>query len=221
MRHLIVLFLLLSSLSCSRGYFNTVEVEYNYKEAYDLVHGLKNGTLIVQLPCEKRKVELLTSLYQKEKDSVKKQERKEELENYQVNLARIHEAMVKGVNQFYNFSKVAIVPDTLITEFKSGKRKNIFLNPDFTFKEDMFIDTSQTILYLRNHRDYDQLLIKKPNGASPPNPFPYGSTVPTHELDRIDFDSKPISEDNTSIFKAIITINERLVGFYLNAKSPK
>jgi len=220
MKYIFLLVLVLIGFSCSRGYYNVTQNYYDYDEAYELVHKLTKGTLIVQIPCERRKIQLMTLLFEKEKNLIEKKRLKIELDEFKNKLLIVQKTMISGTEKFYIYSKYAFVPDTLINDFKNGKRENIFIDSALSFKKDISIDTSNIIMFLRSLRDYDDLFIHKSDGKYPPRPFPYASTVPTRDFDRVDFDTKPISKDNTGIYKAIITINERLVGFYEYNKAP-
>ena len=221
MNRIVLLLLIFISFSCSRGYYNTVQSYYNYEEAYQLVHGLKEGTLIVQIPCNKKKADIFKSLYEKEENIEKKAELKNEYDQLTYQIYRNQQSLLNGINKYYNFSNYVFVPDTLIKEFKKGKREDIFLKADLTFEENVDIDTTKTIMLLRDFRDYDDLYIYKLDGSVPPKPFPYASTIPTSDIVVLGADVIDKSDENMDVHQAIFTIDARLKNFYNHNKKPK
>jgi len=206
--------------SCTRGYYNTTQDYYDYEESFQLIHDLKDGILIVQIPYEKRKFDILKRIYEKEPNPEKKASLKEEYDALILDLKQTQKSLILGTIDYYKFSDFAFVPDTLINEFKKGERKNIFLDNDLSLGKEVNIDTSKTILFLRDLRDYDNLFIHKFDGTYPPAPFPYTSQVPTGEMDRIDIDSPHVLGIKNGILRALYTVNKRLTGFYTNSKFP-
>lgn len=221
MKYIALLLLIFISFSCSRGYFNTVQSYYDYEEAYQLVHGLKDGTLIVQIPCNKRKKEIFKNLYEKEEDIERKAELKNDYDQITYQLQRNQKSLLNGIIKYYNFSQYVFIPDTLLRDFKNGKRENIFLKPNLTFEPNIDVDTTKTIMILRDFRDYDDLYIYKIDGSIPPNPFPYASTVPTGGINVLAANVIEKSEENMDVHEAIYTINARLKNFHNHYKGPR
>ena len=220
MRVLGLLMLIFLTISCSRGYYNVSQTYYDFEESYELVEALKEGMLIIQIPCTKKKTEILYSMYLKEEDPDKKSKLKEEYEQETLQLAFTQESIFKATMKYYDFSDYAFVPDTLIRAFKNGRRDNIFLKPDLTLGEEIKIDETKEIFYLRYVRDFDDLRIYRKDGSVPPDPFPYASTVPTGDMDLFDLEETSEMHLNIKIFHAINIVNKRLKGFLEKNKSP-
>jgi len=203
-------------VSCSNSrYYDLTETYYDLDKSVDLIRGLKEGTLIVQIPCERRKLEVLKKVYINQKDPEKKQEQKEEYEKFKDYLKFVQETIIENTINNYSFSKYAFVPDTLITAFKKGQRENIFLDASFEFTNDVKIDASELTLFLRGQRDYDYLCIHEFNGKFPPRPFPYNSNLST--LEKPAFGTHfPFDRPSMSIFirDAIANVNNKLNLFY-------
>lgn len=206
-------------VACERGYYNSTETYYNKKEAKELINGLKEGFLIVQIPCEKKKREILYSLYENETDASKKEEYKKDYDAFLLELEVAQIGLYNGVKSFYSFSDYAFIPDTLIGNFKKGRRDNIFLNDSLEVGKEINIDTSQMVLILRDHRDYDNLYIHKLNGSFPPSPFPYSTQLPLINKTKIDVFEMAKLKGSDRFFHAIYIMNQRLASFYNKANS--
>jgi hypothetical protein len=214
MRNLVLILFLLFTISCTRGFYNTTETYEDPQEARDLIKGLRDGTLIVQIPFEKKKVEILKSLYLKEGDPAVRKRLKEDHDIFLEELVDNQKSIVEGIVSIYSFSRYAFVPDTLIKEFKDGKRDNIFLNNDLTLGKVVDIDTTKTILFLRDHRDYDNLFIHKFNGTYPPNPFPYTTQLPLKPNAKVNYMELFNLKTYNSLHHAIYIMDRKLRGFY-------
>ena len=208
-------------ISCSNSrYFDLTETYYDLDKSVELIHGLKDGTLIVQIPCERRKLEVLKKIYTNQKDPEKKKEQKKDYEEFKEYLRFVQETIIENTNKSYTFSKYAFVPDTLITAFKRGQRKNVFINESFEFTNDIEIGETELTLFLRGHRDYDYLYIHESNGKFPPRPFPYNSNLSTLEQPAMGT-HVPFDKASMSIFirDAIANVNNKLALFYEKHKT--
>lgn len=219
MKNIVLFFLIASFLSCDRGYYNALQNEYNYEEAYNLAQGLKDGILIIQIPTDRRKLALLESMHEKETDLAKKALSKENLTNARDKLESVQYDMIAATLEYYKFSDFAFVPDSLIKEFKEGQRENIFLEYDLTLGKKVDIDDSKTIMFLRQHRDYDHLFVHQYDGTYPPAPFPYTSQLALKNTDEVAFD-KLVSIKNEYIYHAIYIVDRKLTSFLGKYKNP-
>lgn len=222
MRLILGLFIIVSIASCSRGFLEHADTYYNHSEAYEMCQKLKTGFLIVQVPCEGRKHKLLKAQLENEKNP-KKRKRLESTYNKELlELSQAQRSLVNGFPAYYDFSKVAFIPDTLISEFKKGRKTNIFFDQNLSLITDQSIDTSSYVMYVRNLRDFDHLYIYTSNNILPPDPFPYSSTVSTNDINILAKSEKTTLIENHQIYMAIVTLNRKLKKlFFTLPPSPK
>ncbi|MDF1696325.1 MAG: hypothetical protein P1U56_10850 [Saprospiraceae bacterium] len=214
-KYLVILVILVLA-SCSRSfYFDTTENEYNEAEAIEIIKGLKKGTLLVQLPCERRKLEVMKKVVAAEKDLDKKAIKQKELDDYQMFLKNIQLEIINNFHTKYSFSKFAFIPDTLVKSFKNGVRNNLFVNSSLEIIDDVPIADDELVLFLRSHRDYDYFYFHKMDGSYPPKPFPYNTNISTLEAPakgtHMPFERRTIE---IHIKDAIGNIDKKLISFY-------
>lgn len=203
--------------SCSNVYYNTAENIRDEKQAMALIKGLKSGTLIVQIPCEKQKLHVMKNLANKEKDPEKKAELQQNYEDQKDYLKMIQSAMIQAANHQYLFSNYYFLPDTSVVAFKKGERDNIFINDEFEYIPKVNIDDNSTILFLRGERQYDYLYVYKPDATYPPEPFPYYSSVKNpfkkarHSYKR---DNARLMDWKKLFYEAFAHMNQNFNNFY-------
>lgn len=219
MRFFLSILLIVFLIGCSRGYYERLDTYYNYPQAYEYCQNLKTSTLIVQIPCEGKKQRLLKSNYLSEANKKKKSRLKEAYTTSMTELAQAQKSLVKSFSEYYNFSKFVFLPDTLVEEFKQGRRENIFLDKNFEFYSDKSINTVDSYMFLRDYVDYDHLYIYTDENKLPPKPFPYSSTVTTKTININKKATKPENIESERIFIAVATINRKLRDFF-HARPP-
>ncbi len=204
-------------MSCSNLYYDTTETYVNKEEAISMINKLKEGTLVIQLPCEKRKLEILEKKANNESDPQKKARYLEEFGNYKLYLNFIQSAIVKAATKHYTFSKLFFLPDTSVVAFKNGQRENTLINDSFEFVNNYKFEESELILLLRGQRYYDYLYIHNLDGSYPPDPFPYYSAMSVflnapNDYDKLD--RKKQIESEKLLYQAFANLNYKLTGFY-------
>jgi len=217
MRIFVFLLFTLLLFSCSNLYYNRVETYHDKKEARTLINELKEGTLVIQIPCEGRKLEVMEKLAISEKNVDKQRLLFKDLEEYKSNLKRMQSAMMEAANKEYRFSKYIFLPDTAVTAFKAGKRDQIAIDSSFNYLDVQNIGEAELIMYVRGTRNHDFLYIFKENGKYPPEPFPYHSSMnpvfsPTNSFnqknDKIFFNWRKLFHE------AFANLNFKLSRFY-------
>lgn len=216
MRLIIGLFIVVVVTSCSRGYLEHADSYYDYSEAYDMCFKLKKGLLVVQVPSEGRKHQLMKIQFENEDNPKKKLKLKSVYENEIVELRKAQRSLVKGFPEYYKFSNVVFVPDTLVKDYKLGRRTNIFLDQELNLTSNISSDTASFTMYLRSFRDYDHLYIYTAENILPPKPFPYSSTVSSSNLNIMAKSENTILIENHQIYTAIVTLNRKLIKLYQN-----
>lgn len=183
LKNSILLILVILFISCSTsGYYDIRENTWNKEEAIRLVKDLKTGTLIVQIPTERRKSEVMLKMISSEKDAAKKALKQQEYYEFKKELSIIQKTLITSIQTDYSFSKYAFVPDSLIKTFKTGIRENVFINEEFKFVNNIEFEDAGSFLYLRSHRDFDDLFFHKEDGSFAPKPFPYQTSISTLEV---------------------------------------
>ncbi len=214
MRLIFGLFIIMSIASCSRGFLEHADTYYDYSEAYDMCYRLKSGLLVVQVPSEGKKHQLMKIQFENEDNPKKREKLKSVYNKEMIELGQAQRSLVNGFPEYYKFSSVAFVPDTLVKEFKLGRRTNIFLNQELELTTNESIDTSKIIMYVRSLRDYDHLYIYTSQNILPPKPFPFSSTVSTSNINIMAKSEKVSPIENNQIYTAIVTLNRKLIKLY-------
>ena len=218
MKLVLAVLVVLCAMGCSRGFLEHKSTYYDYSEAYDMCFRLKSGVLIVQVPSEGKKHRLMKAQFENE-EKPKKKLKLEEAYNKEINeLKQAQRSLVNGFPAYYTFSNVAFIPDSLVHDFQSGKRTEVFLDQDLKLTTDESIDTSQYIMYVRSLRDFDHLYIYTSENKLPPDPFPYSSTVSTGNINIMKKSEKVNPIENHRIYIAIVTLNRKLNKLYTSTK---
>lgn len=219
LKYIYFCFALFLLFSCSRSinFYNLKEAEYDKEKAIQMINEFEEGTLVVQIPCEKQRQNVFQNMIKNESDPEKKAQLSAEYDNFKLYLLYIHQSMVEAVKSEYTFSKYIFVPDTLIKKFKLGMSENIVLDDQLQFIESYEHKDSGLKLYLRGHRDYDHLYLYDLQGDLPPEPFPSRATLGTLESPAIGtysfFDRLTIQK---AISWGIANLNKKLHNFQDN-----
>jgi hypothetical protein len=208
--------------SCTNVYYNTNETVHNKEKAIEMINAFKRGTLVIQIPCDRKKLEVLENKATNETDKQKKVKYLEEFEKQKQNLNFIQTSMMEAAKKQFTFSKYVFLPDTAVLAFKNGQRDDIFIDDSFEFVNDIEISESELILFLRGQRHYDYLYIYNWNNSFPPEPFPYYSSMTTFIKASNDYDKKnyaAIVDWKKLFYEAFANLNLKLANFYEKNKS--
>ncbi len=203
--------------SCKNVYYNTTETVHDEKKAISMITSLKKGVMVIQIPCEKRKLSVLEKQAKNEADPVKKDKYSNELANYKEYLKFIQKSLMEAASKEYKFSRYLFLPDSAVVAFKNGKRDNIFINDSFEFVNETEIEENELVLFLRGQRYYDFLYIHKWDNAYPPEPFPYYSAMatilsPPNSYEKLDWDK--MIDWKALFYEALANLNYKLENFY-------
>jgi len=220
-RYLILCSIVILLASCKNVYYNTTETVYDKNKAISMINGLKKGVLIIQIPCERRKLAVLEKKAKNEADPEKKEKYSNELENYKLYLNFIQKSLMEAATKEYKFSKYVFLPDSSVVAFKNGQRKNILINESFEFVNDAEISENEQTLFLRGQRYYDFLYIHNWDSSYPPEPFPYYSAMatilsPPNSYEKIDWDK--LIDWKALFYEALANLNFKLENFYQKNK---
>jgi len=208
-----LLFISMGTASCAnfmkvklnRGFYDHEKSEYNLEKAKEQLIQLENSTLIVLIPCEARKQNLLKKTNFKKYKANKKQ------------IDDVKKSLMIGVSQLYDFSKYVFLPDSVYNDFLKKNDTNHFYDKNGNISQNHSIDTSSTYFVLRSFRDFDQLFIYDKHNKWPNQPFPYESSVGTNQLFKTkrfltkkEYLEKIDEEDTSLITGAIYILNKRL-----------
>ena len=108
---------------------------------------LKNGTLVVRLSTNTRKIEALEKLAAtttKEKDRLRFQTM---LEKTRLDTRNQNLWLMEAFQANYSFSKLLFMPDTAATDLKSGVRQGIFLNGDLQTDPSLALEGDFLVAY--------------------------------------------------------------------------
>ena len=91
---------------------------------------LKNGTLVVRLSTNARKIEALEKMVANATSDKDRQRFEKMLEKTRLNTRNNNLWLMEAFQKNYNFSKLLFMPDTAATKLKTGVKKGIFYGPD-------------------------------------------------------------------------------------------
>ncbi len=138
-------------------------------EAETIINRLKNDTLIVIVPTYQDKEIILKSSHRKARGRTEKKRRKQKLLNLYAERQIEMEAIIKGFNEFYTFSPVLFMPDSLVSDFESGIKKTYFIDNQFRLNSEISHHNRSPIKLLKQ---FDQEWQIKIRTQIIPNPFP-------------------------------------------------
>ncbi len=115
--------------------------------AKEAIGVLKNGTLVVRLSTNARKIEALekmaaTTASEKDRQRFEKMLEKTEKDTRNHNLW-----LMEAFRINYGFSKLLFMPDTATTKLKQGVRKGIFFGPDLQIDPSLTLENGFLVAY--------------------------------------------------------------------------
>ena len=138
-------------------------------EAETIINRLKTDTLIVIVPTYQDKEIILKSSHRKARGRTEKKRRKQKLLNLYAERQIEMEAIINGFNEFYTFSPVLYMPDSLVSDFESGINKTYFIDQNFRLSSEISYRNRSPIKLLKQ---FDQEWQIKIRTQIIPNPFP-------------------------------------------------
>lgn len=138
-------------------------------EAETIINRLKTDTLIVIVPTYQDKEIILKSSHRKARGRTEKKRRKQKLLNLYAERQIEMEAIINGFNEFYTFSPVLYMPDSLVSDFESGINKTYFIDQNFRLSSEISYQNRSPIKLLKQ---FDQEWQIKIRTQIIPNPFP-------------------------------------------------
>lgn len=139
----------------------------DHEIALTTIQQLKEDTLIVVVPTFRKKENLLQNISPKVNDP--KSEHKDRLLNLYAEREFMQRAMINAFNEFYTFSDVLYIPDSLITDFENGMNKVFFLNESMQLDPDLSYSNRKPIKLIQQFEQEWQI---KTGNKIIPNPFP-------------------------------------------------
>ena len=165
----------LGLLSLSLLLTNCVYVKYHdyaptlQPVAETTINRLKNDTLIVIVPTYQEKERILKSSQRKARGKSERKRRKQKLINLYAERQIEMEAIINGFNEFYTFSPVLYMPDSLVSDFESGINKAYFIGDNYKINPRLSYQNRSPIKLLKQ---FDQQWQIKIRTLIIPNPFP-------------------------------------------------
>ena len=165
-RWLVVLILFIFILSsCIVVKFHDY-ADTNIDIAKETITRLKNDTLLIVIPTFHQKEKLLKSLSRRGKDRKKN---KQKLLNLYAERQIIQESMIRAFLENYSFSPMLFIPDSLVTQFESGKTNHYFLNELARVDSTIHFSNRKPLKLVQQ---FDQEWHIKIGNKLVPNPFP-------------------------------------------------
>ena len=138
-------------------------------QAESIINRLRNDTLIVIVPTYQEKERILKSSQRSARGRSEKKTRKQKLINLYAERQIEMEAIINGFNEFYTFSPVLYMPDSLVSDFESGIKKTYFIDDNYRLNPDLSHQNRSPIKLLKQ---FDQEWQIKIRTQIIPNPFP-------------------------------------------------
>ena len=154
---------------------NCVYVKYHdyaptlQPEAETIINRLKNDTLIIIVPTYQEKERILKSAQSMARGRSKKNRRKQKLLNLYAERQIEMEAIINGFNEFFSFSPVLYMPDSLVSDFESGINRTYFIDDQFRLNPEISHHNRSPIKLIKQ---FDQEWQIKIRTQIIPNPFP-------------------------------------------------
>ena len=154
---------------------NCVYVKYHdyaptlQPEAETIINRLKNDTLIIIVPTYHEKERILKSAQSMARGRSKKNRRKQKLLNLYAERQIEMEAIINGFNEFFSFSPVLYMPDSLVSDFESGINRTYFIDDQFRLNPEISHHNRSPIKLIKQ---FDQEWQIKIRTQIIPNPFP-------------------------------------------------
>ena len=223
----IINFLLVWTLLTTSESINAqvISTKNKAKVAYKHIETLKEATLVVRLRSKNRKLMALEKAAQKDGLTPKQKKNWEKkIQHTIMERDSFNLSLMRKLNAYYNFSKIAFMYDTATTEFKSGVYKGYLLDKQLDVDPSIAIEGPVYMLrigYL-NASDYsgrESLIIADQNVEDLEHPFPFsiGVTGVGNFLNAL---FSPRSFEMVSS-KTVKKFNKRLHRFYKLARKKR
>jgi hypothetical protein len=138
-------------------------------EAELIINRLKNDSLIVIVPTYQDKERILKSSQRIARGRTEKKKSKQRLLNLYAERQVEMEAIINAFNEFYTFSSVLYMPDSLISDFEYGINRTYFIDDQFRLNPNISHHNRSPIKLLKQ---FDQEWQIKIRTQIVPNPFP-------------------------------------------------
>ena len=181
-----------------------------YHEARDHMYNLQEGVLVVYLPTNGKKLAALKSIVDRNPNDKRAKSRYETLK---IESKALQIAMIDAYQEYYSFSKVYFMPDTMGYELKSGTQEGIFVNKQLELTSEIKLENDN---YYRayigeptnaNSTGKKSILIEDKDGQLLASPFPYATRFYSF------LDVLTNNSDSQIISKVVIRQQKKLVGF--------
>lgn len=214
-KYLIISFTALCITSClTRSRFNLLDEQrpYNYEMAAQAVKDLREGLLLVSIPTDHRKIQLLEMVVASDKGTSSK---KQELEKAKAEISRTREHFITYFHRFYTFSDFQLLDDTLVRSYLN--RDVVKVPADLLVEGELTVqrDTSSTLFVCRANRDFDDLAIYSDLGKPIAAPFPSGSQLSSGGIDAVSTDFLSGVLEKSEIGHAVLILTKKLERFLL------
>jgi hypothetical protein len=133
---------------------------------------LKEGAAIVRLYMNNPKLVKLREI--KNRPGTSKEERNRmdiEIDKHIQDRRDYAKQVIQNFTEYYDFSQVYFMPDSLFREFLNGRRDGIFLNDNADLDPESHLEIEQFLIFGRGNRDEDFIVLRR-DGTSMPSAFP-------------------------------------------------
>jgi len=186
--------------------------EYNVEEATAALIDLHQGTLVVSVPTDHKKISLLQAVY--DKDPSKKRTGKE-LESAMTTIDKTRRDFERYF-PLYTFSEYILVDDTLVKPFLAGYPVSTMTSVEGMETSTVSIDTTKKTFVCRAGRVHDDISIRRQDGSAIAAPFPLGSQLSLGDIDMVDNDALSSILEESVIGHAIVILDAKLNTRYAN-----
>jgi len=147
--------------------------EINKDVAAQMIKRLKNDTLVVVIPTYANKERLLKAAYKKSRD---KKRLKQSILNLYAEQRVEQEAVVYAFSEYYSFSEVLFIPDSLVYSLEMGEQRAFFINEKGRIDPSITLKNRAPIKLIKQFDEEWQVKIKNKMIPSPfPNYYSYAN----------------------------------------------
>jgi hypothetical protein len=184
--------------------------------SFEAIQVLKNGTLVVRLSTNARKLEALEKMVAtttSEKDRLRFEKMLEETRR---DTRNYNQWLMEALDSNYTYSKLLFMPDTAATELKAGVRKGIFYDSNLQIDPSLSLDGGFLVAFYGQSSSSDNtgnegINVLDANLQPLKAPFPYfvGRTSIRRMFEQ--FFSKTTELDHYS--RLVVKFQQRLIEF--------
>lgn len=189
-----VLFLIIVNTGFVLPILGQEEENQSYRERKDKAEAdikkLKEGVLIIRLPSQRNKIEMLQELLDGGKLEEKTEKRiRERLEGTKAKTESFNKSMMTAFYEKYRFSDFLFMLDTASVQLKNGTRQGIFLNKELTIDPSLSLDDRPYFVlrfgttYSGRGQSIDAMVLMDQTQDDLTLPFPY--YVRIHNFDSV------------------------------------